>query len=274
MPVLPEPCRPGAPTVTPRLLAFDTATERMVIALATDGIGSAAFERRITLHEAAGGAQASALLIPAIQALLAGASTTLQQLDAIAFGRGPGAFTGLRTACAVAQGLAFGAGLPVLAIDTLQLVAADAAAGIADDDRDAPVWVAVDARMNEIYAACYRREPPADGPGGEWHAVVAPMLVTPEALAARWDAEPPRVVAGNALKVFGDRLPTGAARRFPDAEPRAAGLMPIATRLWQAGAACDPALALPFYLRDKVALTTAEREDARRARQTDAVAIR
>src|SRR5436190_7898030 len=119
------------------LLAFDTATERMSIALAAGGT--------VWEHEAIGGegaGQASAALIPAILALLARAGVTLAELDAIAFGRGPGAFTGLRTACSVAQGLALGAGKPVLPIDTLLAVAEDARAS-----RDAlRVWVAMDAR--------------------------------------------------------------------------------------------------------------------------------
>src|SRR5687767_8203459 len=125
------------------LLAFDTATERMSIALLAGG--------ELRLHEAAGGALASAALIPAAMALLAQAGITLRALDAIAFGRGPGAFTGLRTACSVAQGFALGAGKPVLPIDSLLLVAEDARAG------DAPqrVWVATDARMDEVYAAHY-----------------------------------------------------------------------------------------------------------------------
>src|SRR5205809_5713118 len=141
-----------------RLLAFDTATERMSIALGAAG--------RVWTHEADGGAQASATLIPAILGLLAQAQLPLHELDAIAFGRGPGAFTGLRTACSVAQGLAFGAGKPVLPIDTLLAVAEDARAG------DAPqsIWVANDARMNEVYAAHYAFN------GSGWSTLVAPLL--------------------------------------------------------------------------------------------------
>src|SRR5436190_17193363 len=126
------------------LLAFDTATERMSIALAAGGT--------VWEHEAIGGegaGQASAALIPAILALLARAGVTLAQLDAIAFGRGPGAFTGLRTACSVAQGLAFGAGKPVLPVDTLLAVAEDARDGAAPQR----IWAVTDARMDEVYAA-------------------------------------------------------------------------------------------------------------------------
>src|SRR5690349_14531885 len=102
-----------------RLLAFDTSTEAMAIALVLPDGG-------IRAVDAAGGTLASAQLVPEIMGLLADAGCTLQQLDAIAFGRGPGAFTGLRTACSVAQGLALGAGKPVLAIDSLMLVAEQA----------------------------------------------------------------------------------------------------------------------------------------------------
>jgi tRNA threonylcarbamoyladenosine biosynthesis protein TsaB len=234
------------------LLAFDTATERMSIALAARG--------EVRLHEATGGAQASATLIPAIRTLLAEADVTLSQLDAIAFGRGPGAFTGLRTACAVAQGLAFGAGKPVLPVDTLLAVAEDARAG----REHMRVWVAMDARMDEAYAAHYTFA------AGRWTILAAPMLITPEALAARWQKEAPEAVAGSALDAFGDRLPAGTALRMPDATPRAHALLPLAQALWQAGGAVDPALALPLYLRDKVALTTAEREALRASRDAAA----
>jgi tRNA threonylcarbamoyladenosine biosynthesis protein TsaB len=151
------------------LLAFDTATERMSIALVARG--------EVFTHEATGGAQASATLIPAIHALLAQAGVTLRELDAIAFGRGPGAFTGLRTACSVAQGLAFGVNKPVLPIDTLLAVAEDARG---DDPRAQRVWVAMDARMNEVYAAQYAFAE------GRWSVLDAPMLTTPDALDARW----------------------------------------------------------------------------------------
>jgi tRNA threonylcarbamoyladenosine biosynthesis protein TsaB len=229
------------------LLAFDTATERMSIALLVHGT--------LRVHEAAGGAQASSALIPAALALLAQAGVTLRELDAIAFGRGPGAFTGLRTACSVAQGFALGAGKPVLAIDSLLVVAEDAR------DGDAPqrIWVAADARMDEVYAAHYAFE--ADG----WTTLVEPMLTSPELLAERWAGEPPAAVAGSALAAFGDRLPTGRARRAPDALPRARALMSLAQAAWRRGEGVDPALALPLYVRDKVAQTTAEREAVRAA---------
>jgi len=235
--------------MTTSLLAFDTATEHLSVALAHRG--------EVFAHEGAGGALASAGLIPAIFALLAQAGVTLRELDAIAFGRGPGAFTGLRTACAVAQGLAFGAARPVLAIDTLLAVAEEARAS---ESRAQRVWVAMDARMNEVYAAHYAFD------GGRWSTLDAPMLTTAAWLNARWDAQPPELVAGNALVAFEAQLRPGAARRAPDALPRARAMLPLARALWAAGGAVDAALALPLYLRDKVALTTAERAAERAAK--------
>jgi tRNA threonylcarbamoyladenosine biosynthesis protein TsaB len=237
-----------APTVSARtlspgpLLAFDTATERISIALAAGD--------RIWSHEGEGGARASATFLPAVMGLLAEAGVGVGALDAIAFGRGPGAFTGLRVACSVAQGLAFGAARPVLPIDTLLALAEDARAGAATF----AVWALLDARMGEIYAAEYAFD--AHG----WDVRTAPMLTTPQVLERLWQARAPGVVAGNALVAFGSGLDCGGARRMPEAAPRATGMLALARALWSAGGAVDPALALPLYLRDKVAQTTAERE--------------
>ena len=238
------------------LLAFDTATERLSVALA---VGD-----RVHTHDAEGGALASAALLPAIQALLATAGIGMRALDAIAFGRGPGAFTGLRTACSVAQGLAFGLGRPVLPIDTLLAVAEDARGHATEPLR---MWVAMDARMDEVYAAQYRYA------GGAWEELDAPCLVRPEALAARWSADPPEAIAGNALGVFAGRWSTGAARCHPLALPRAEGMLRLARALWARGGAVDAAHALPLYVRDKVAQTTHERDLARAAGQVAAQVV-
>jgi tRNA threonylcarbamoyladenosine biosynthesis protein TsaB len=238
------------------LLAFDTATEHMSVAL---GLGD-----RVFTHESAGGALASARLIPAIMALLREAGVRLQELDAIAFGRGPGAFTGLRTACSVAQGLAFGAGKPVLPIDSLLAVAEDARAA----DVASRVWATMDARMEEIYAAQYEYR------AGRWSVLDAPRLYTPAALNERWLSEPPQCVAGNALTAFAGRLQVADALLFPEALPRAQAMLPLALALWKEGGAVDAAQALPLYLRDKVAQTTVEREVARLAKEEAAGAVR
>jgi tRNA threonylcarbamoyladenosine biosynthesis protein TsaB len=234
-----------------RLLVFDTSTEAMSIALCTP---DAEF-----VFEGEGGAQASARLIPEILTLLGRAGCTLAQLDAIGFGRGPGAFTGLRTACSVAQGLALGADKPVLPIDSLMLVAEDAAHDL-PAEAALDVWVAMDARMDEIYAGRYERQ------GGRWQTRVAPVLLNADALNARWRAAAPAVVAGSALDVFAGRLQCVPARCHPKPHARARALARLTRQQWDAGGAVDAALALPVYVRDKVAQTTAEREAARSAK--------
>ena len=234
----------------PCLLALDSSTDALALALHTA-------QGRWHLNEA-GGAAASARIVPAAQALLAQAGIGFAALDAIACGAGPGAFTGLRTACAVAQGLAFGAGKPVLPLDSLMIAAEDAwglqplAPGLH--------WVAVDARMDEAYAAAYRRQPE-----GDWAVAVAPALYALPALAEAWQRDPPAAIAGNALSVFEGRLPDTGAPAVPDITDRAAALGRLAARAWRRGGAIDPAAALPLYLRDKVALTTEERARQRGA---------
>jgi len=232
------------------LIAFDTATERMTIALRHGD--------RVVAHEGEGGARASATLLPAILAMLGEAGIAVADLDAIAFGRGPGAFTGLRTACSVAQGLAFGAGKRVLPIDSLLAVAEDARG----DATALRLWALVDARMDQIYAAEYEYD------AGRWTTRVAPFLTDCEALAGRWQDAPPSLVAGNALAVFGARLPTGGAALRGAAAPSALALLRLAEQGWADGAAVDPALALPLYVRDKVADTEAERASLRAARSS------
>jgi tRNA threonylcarbamoyladenosine biosynthesis protein TsaB len=223
----------------PLLLALDSSTETMALALVTPG--------QTKVFEAAGGAQASARMLPEIRALLAGAGVPMHDLDAIAFGQGPGAFTGLRTACAVAQGLAFGLDKPVLAVDSLMLVAEDARTQGAGDD----VWVAMDARIGEIYAGHYRW---ADG---AWTVAEPPALYRPQALAAHWST--PAAAAGTALTEYAEAL-GDLPRAWPQAGSRAAALGALALAAWQRGETRDAAEALPVYVRDKVALTTAERE--------------
>jgi tRNA threonylcarbamoyladenosine biosynthesis protein TsaB len=235
-----------------RLLAFDTSTECLAVAVAAPG-------REVT-WAGAGGAAASTALIPRIEALLAETGLELAQLDAIGFGRGPGAFTGLRTSCAVAQGLGFGIGRPVLPIDSLLIVAEDARrqAGLADGEA-VTIDVAMDARMGEVYAGRYRWLP------GRWQPLAAPALFDLEALNLRWAAQPPAWVAGSAPAAFGPALRCAGARTVAAEADRAAALLRLVRAAWADGAALDPAQALPLYVRDKVALTVAERAAARAA---------
>lgn len=234
------------------LLAIDTATECMSLALVTPA--------RVWCHDGPGGSRASAQLIPQLLGLLEQAGLAMRDVDAFAFGAGPGAFTGLRTACAVTQGLAFGTGRPVLPIDSLMLVAEDARRQLEPDGAPLEIWVAMDARMDEIYAAAYRWS------GQAWHTQVAPALFTPDALTQRWRAAAPAALAGSAPAVFGERLTHGGARGVPREGSRSAALAALALAAWRAGSAIEAAGALPLYLRDKVALTTAERERLRERR--------
>ena len=265
------------------LLAFDTSTDQTAAALLAPG--------GPWLLNEAGGALASTRLIPALMGLLARAGITLADVQAIGFGQGPGAFTGLRTACAVAQGLALARDTPVLALDSLLVVADDAMNDGLNDGLSnglsmglntaltdspasplpsaangaqalgavpaplatAPWWVAMDARMDEVYAACYQH-----GAAG-WRVVVEPRLWTLAALSAAWSANPPVRVAGSAVTAFADRLPWGDAQTRPQCSNRAAALGRLAQAAWAQGRAIAADQALPVYLRDKVALTTAER---------------
>ena len=225
------------------LLAFDTSTDTLFIALQR---GTALWQ-----HQAAGGANSSATLLPSIQQGLQALDLQFADLDAIVFGRGPGSFTGLRTACAIAQGLALGASKPLLPVDTLLAVAEEAREqhGLAD------VMAVLDARMSEVYHAGYRWAE------GLWHATHALGLCAPEALQVPEGLS----VVGNAQAAYAERLAPQAAHRV--ALPTATALLRLAPRLMADGHLVDASYALPLYIRDKVALTTAEREAARAASQ-------
>jgi tRNA threonylcarbamoyladenosine biosynthesis protein TsaB len=221
-----------------KLLAFDTSTEVLSVAVRRGD--------RLLEHSGAGGAQSSTTLIPLIQQLLAEAGLALAELDAIAFGRGPGSFTGLRTACSVAQGLGFGAGVRLLPIDTLHAAAEEA------HHRFGAVRVVavLDARMDQVYAARYELGSAA-APAGE------AVLLAPEQV----EVPPGWALAGNAFEAYGSRLPSAVARH--SVLPAAAALLRLAPSLLSQGRSVAPADAWPLYVRDKVAQTTAERAAAK-----------
>lgn len=227
------------------LLAFDTSTERLSVALSCGGAAGT----RLFVHEGEGGREASAALIPAVMGLLRDAGLALAGLEAIVFGRGPGSFSGLRTACAVAQGLAFGAGRPVLPVETLLAVAEE----VRHAQGATRVLALLDARMDEVYGASYVHD------GRAWQRQGPITLGRPEALVLPEGF----VLAGNAFTAYGARLPAGP--RVP-ALPTATALLRVAPGLIAVGAAVPAHEALPLYVRDKVAQTTEERAALRAGR--------
>jgi tRNA threonylcarbamoyladenosine biosynthesis protein TsaB len=224
------------------LLALDTSSEWCSAALLRGDVVEAREVRAVQRH--------SELVLPMIDALLRETGVGLRDLDAVAFGAGPGSFTGLRIACGVAQGLAFGAGLKVVAVGTLEAMA-EAAGG-------ARVVSALDARMDEIYLAAYQRT------GAGWTCLVAPTLcAAQDAPALEGDGW---IGCGSAFAVHGDQLCARYAGRLAAVRPElfahAREMAAIAARVHTAGGGVEPEQAAPLYVRDKVARTVAERRTA------------
>jgi len=244
-----------------RFLAIETSTDSLSLALGEARPGGV-----LHRYRGPGGAQASTTLLPQVQALLAAAGWRLGELDAIAFGRGPGSFTGLRTACAVAQGLAYGTrsarhpeGLPLLPVDTLLVLAERARAEHAAAGGAAPrhIVALLDARMDELYLAPY-----ALTPAGLIEVAPARLCAPAELapwLAAQGLGSGDTLLAGNAFDAYPQALaalPHERRSALPDAD----ALLRLAPGLLAAGHAVAARDALPLYVRDKVARTTAERE--------------
>nr|WP_315597008.1 tRNA (adenosine(37)-N6)-threonylcarbamoyltransferase complex dimerization subunit type 1 TsaB [uncultured Cupriavidus sp.] len=234
------------------ILAVETSTEWCSVALGRAGPDGAieCFSR----HEHTG-ARSSSRVLPAAGEVLAEAGIRLSDCAAVAFGAGPGSFTGLRTACGVAQGLAFGAELPVIPVNVLMACAESARAGTPALPPGTSVLVALDARMDQAYAATFRW----DAAAGEWLMDVAMHVDAPEAIAA---PEGDFWLAGNAATVFGERLAVAAraARVIPEAMPDARAMVTIGLRALARGETVNAADAMPIYVRDKVAQTIVERE--------------
>lgn len=222
-----------------KLLAIESSTDLLTAALSIDG--------RIVEREGAPGRSHSEIALPLVQALLDEQGVALADLDGIVFGAGPGAFTGLRLACSVAQGLAVGAGLPVLGIGSLEALALGAG--------DGEVYACTDARMNEAYCAAYRVS------GETVAAVIAPVVAAPGQVP-----QPPGRGwrgCGSGFAAYGEALAArlGTAIDLIDAaaRPRAAALLRLAGPRLERGEGVDAALAAPLYVRDKIAQTTQER---------------
>jgi len=223
----------------PCILALDTATEVCSVAL----IGQAAeFVRSERV-----GQRHSERALPLVDEVLREAGVALREVDYIAFGAGPGSFTGLRIACGLAQGLAWGACRPVIPVGNLQALAARVFAADAGVET---VMCAIDARMHEAYVATFRRgEAPVE--------VTPPSLARAGELAGLWrDAD---AVAGDALTVFPDAWGGAPVRRYPDLRADASDIARVAATPAGLAHAVAAAAAAPLYVRDRVALTIAER---------------
>lgn len=229
----------------PTLLAIDTATEVCSVALAH---GDRIIERAETV-----GQKHSERILPMVDALLREADLALSDCDAIAFGAGPGAFTGLRIACGVAQGLAFGAGKPVVAIGNLAALALAARSASRGAHR---VLAAIDARMQEAYWAVYSVD------GDALIEVEAPALVAAADLAELFRRRAPDLVAGNALRSFPLAAEGLRCATAPEARASAASIAVLASTEFARGRAVAAELAAPIYVRDRIALTIDERRAA------------
>ena len=225
----------------PNILAIETSSELASCALLS---GAHLFSR-----ESGGVRTHSQAVLPMVQELLREAGVKLADLDAIAFGAGPGSFTGVRTACGVAQGLAFGAGLPVLSLVTLEAMAEACRARTGATE----VLAVLDARMGEVYWAQYRFE-------GGWKVVAEPVLSAPEAVQPV--AASGLVACGNGLAAYPEAFAGRdfAANAHGDIIPHARELAVLAAPALAAGQGVPAAAAQPLYLRNKVAYTSAERQ--------------
>ncbi len=225
-----------------KILAIDTATENCSAALL---LGEDLAAREELLHKGA-----AERILPMVQGLLTDAAIALTDLDAIAFGRGPGGFTGVRLAASITQGLAFGAGVPVVGISNLRALAQrvlDLQAAVAR------VLVCTDARMGEVYWGCYARDEASHAElTGEEH-VGAPATVQ---LPPGWNDLRETAGAGTGFAAYpelGARLVGQLAQVHPALRPRAAEVAALARLEALAGRLSPAEAAVPVYLRDNVA---------------------
>ncbi|MBP2850179.1 MULTISPECIES: tRNA (adenosine(37)-N6)-threonylcarbamoyltransferase complex dimerization subunit type 1 TsaB [Dickeya] len=222
-----------------RILALDTATEACSVALWNDGEIHSLFEVCPREH--------TQRVLPMVQQLLAEHGITLNQLDALAFARGPGSFTGVRIGIGIAQGLALGAGLPMLGVSTLATLA-QGAHRLTGANR---VLAAIDARMGEVYWASYERDQQGHWQGEASEAVLAPVQV--QALTASLSGD--WATAGTGWQTYPDLLGNPAViLNHTDVQlPQAQDMLPMACQLWSSGGAVNVEQAEPRYLRNNVA---------------------
>ena len=221
------------------VLAVETSTELCSVALLRGA--------ELFVEEALAENRHSEMLVPMLRRILERARLSPAQLDALAFGQGPGSFTGIRIACGIAQGLAFGVGRPVVPVPSLL--------ALAEQSNEGRVVAALDARMGEAYLAAYARN------GDDWDEVIAPRLVAagsvPSLPGRRWAASGSGFDRHDWLR---GAFREAVEMRYEGDLPRAGSIARIAARRLAKGAGVAAEQAAPLYLRDKVALTTAERQ--------------
>lgn len=220
------------------LLAVETSTELCSVALLRGG--------ELFVEEALAENRHSEMLAPMIRRIFDRARLDARRMDAFGFGQGPGSFTGIRIACGVVQGLAFAAGRPVVPVPSLL--------ALAEQSNESRVIAALDARMGEAYLAAYARN------GDDWDEVIAPRLADASGLpplpGRRWAATGSGFDRHPWLR---DAYRESVEMRFENDLPRAGSVARVAARRFARGAGIAAEHAAPLYLRDKVALTTAER---------------
>jgi tRNA threonylcarbamoyladenosine biosynthesis protein TsaB len=223
-----------------KILALETSTEYCSVALWHGG--------KLTSRCELVGQRHSEMLIEMLDAVLRESGNGIGDMNGLAFGSGPGSFTGVRIACGVAQGLALGADLPVVGVCTLL--------ALAQDSGQQRIIAALDARMGQIYHAAYEMR------AGKWEAVCEPSLChpqdAPEVPGTEW------LGVGSGFAAYADALNQRYAGQLAGSDgravPQAGAIAHLAAGMFADGQGTDAALAMPLYLRDKVALKTSERE--------------
>ena len=220
-----------------KILAFETSTDACSVALRLGEETRERFEKAPRRH--------AELVLPMAESLLAEAGLGPGDLDGVAFGRGPGSFTGVRIAAAVVQGVAFATGLPVAPVSTLQALAE----GVARETGEESVLAVLDARMGEVYWGAYRR-----AGSGRMEVVVEDTLSAPERVSLA--APGPWAVAGDGWAAYSEILRSGlggrVSRELPARLPRARDVAHIGADILRRGAGVPAAAAVPLYLRDRV----------------------
>ncbi len=229
------------------LLAIDTSADFCSVAASRGGASFFRHERAVQRH--------AEMILDAVQSVLAEAGLALGDIEGIAFGAGPGSFTGLRVACGVTQGLALARGIGVVGVSTLLALADESAETYAAKSPSARVIACIDAHMGEVYHAAYRRT------AAGWEALHPPGLYRPDAVPEvpgdGW------MGCGSGFAAHDGRVSRRYASHLmalhPEANPTARAVLRLARERFEAGDVLDAADAVPVYLRDKVAFKPGER---------------